>query len=174
MMDSTSLTNLWWKKDKNGIEFLAGNLNARTKVMVLPNIDKKSKRDPDYFLHLEPQKVEDDAADPKMPDKIKKKISGLIIVFIDITDELNMEKTMEEFGKLAGVGTLSAGLAHEIGNPMGIILNKVSVPVAIAGARNHLKFLPFFLLPYYYDFPDDFMEKFTKFLLFFSFLQCFP
>jgi len=27
MMDSTSLTNLWWKKDKNGIEFLTGNVD---------------------------------------------------------------------------------------------------------------------------------------------------
>jgi len=54
----------------------------------------------------------------------------------------------------------------------GIIINNVDAPVAIAGVRNHLKFLPFFLLPYYYDFSDDFMEKFTKFILFFSFLQC--
>lgn len=55
---------------------------------------------------------------------------------------------------------------------LGIILNKVDTPVAIAGIRNHLKFLPFFLLPFYYEFSDDFMEKFVKFLLFFSFLQC--
>jgi len=55
---------------------------------------------------------------------------------------------------------------------LGIILNKVDVPVAIAGVRNHLKFLPFFLLPFYYEFSDEFMEKFIKFLLFFSFLQC--
>jgi len=25
-MDPTTLTNLWWKKDKNGIEFLAGKI----------------------------------------------------------------------------------------------------------------------------------------------------
>jgi len=54
----------------------------------------------------------------------------------------------------------------------GIIINNVDAPVAIAGVRNHLKFLPFFLLPFYYDFSDDFMGKFTKFILFFSFLQC--
>lgn len=55
---------------------------------------------------------------------------------------------------------------------LGIIINNVDAPVAIAGVRNHLKFLPFFLLPYYYDFSDDFMKKFIKFILFFSFLQC--
>ena len=31
MMDSTTLTNLWWKKDKNGIEFLAGKIVTRIK-----------------------------------------------------------------------------------------------------------------------------------------------
>ena len=54
----------------------------------------------------------------------------------------------------------------------GIIINNVNATVAIAGVRNHLKFLPFFLLPFYYDFSDDFMKKFIKFMLFFSFLQC--
>jgi len=55
---------------------------------------------------------------------------------------------------------------------LGVLINNVDVPVAIAGVRNHLKFLPFFLLPFYYDFSDDFMKKFIKFILFFSFLQC--
>ncbi len=55
---------------------------------------------------------------------------------------------------------------------LGIILNEVDTPVAIAGIRNHLKFLPLFLLPFYYEFSDDFMKKFIKFMLFFSFLQC--
>ncbi len=62
MMDSTTLTNLWWKKDKNGIEFLSGNLNATTKVMILPNADKKSERDPGCFLSLGPREVEEDAS----------------------------------------------------------------------------------------------------------------
>ena len=30
-MDSTTLTNLWWKKDENGIEFLAGKIVSRIK-----------------------------------------------------------------------------------------------------------------------------------------------
>ena len=60
MMDSATLTDLWWKKDKNGIQFLSGNLNAKTKVMVLPNTDKKHGRDPDFFLYIEPQNVEED------------------------------------------------------------------------------------------------------------------
>jgi hypothetical protein len=62
MMDSTTLTNLWWKKDKNGIEFLAGNLNATIEVMILPNADKKNERDPDCFLYLGPREVEEEAS----------------------------------------------------------------------------------------------------------------
>ncbi len=31
MMDSTTLTNLWWKKDENGIEFLDGKIVSRIK-----------------------------------------------------------------------------------------------------------------------------------------------
>ena len=54
-MDSTTLTNLWWKKDKNGIEFLTGNLNATTKVLVLPNVDKNNDKDPDYYLYMGPK-----------------------------------------------------------------------------------------------------------------------
>jgi len=64
-MDSTTLTDLWWKKDKNGIKFLAGNLNATTKVMVLPNTDKKHGRDPDFFLYIEPRKIEEVTAAEK-------------------------------------------------------------------------------------------------------------
>ena len=40
---------------------VAGNLNATTKVMVLPNADKKSERDPDCFLYLEPREIKEDA-----------------------------------------------------------------------------------------------------------------
>ena len=79
-MDSESLTNLWWKKDKNGIKFLSGNLSATTKVMVLPNINKKSKRDPDYFLSLEPMEVDEDAPKVKVSDITKRKISARDLV----------------------------------------------------------------------------------------------
>ena len=58
-MNSAALTELWWKKDKNGIEFLAGTLNAKTKVLVLPNTDKKSEQEADWFLYIEPKETEE-------------------------------------------------------------------------------------------------------------------
>ena len=63
MMDSIALTELWWKKDKNGIEFLSGHLDAATQVMVLPNIDKTSEHDPDYYLYLGSIAEADNAAE---------------------------------------------------------------------------------------------------------------
>ena len=41
---------------------VAGNLNATTKVMILPNADKKSERDPDCFLYLGPREVEEETS----------------------------------------------------------------------------------------------------------------
>ena len=61
MVDSESPTKLWWQKDKNGIEFLTGNLNTTTKVMVLPNVDKKNDKNPDYYLIMRPKKVAEHA-----------------------------------------------------------------------------------------------------------------
>ncbi|MHA1381407.1 MAG: O-antigen polymerase [Candidatus Helarchaeota archaeon] len=55
---------------------------------------------------------------------------------------------------------------------IGIVLNNVGLPIAIAGIRNHLKFIPFFLLPFYFNFSNQFMNKFFKVIMFFAFLQC--
>lgn len=74
------MTELWWKKDKNGIEFLSGNLDAATKVMVLPNIDKTSKQDPDYFLYMGSMAEADDAATVKVSDMAKRRISASDLV----------------------------------------------------------------------------------------------
>ena len=40
----------------------AKNLNATTKVMVLPNADKKSERDPDRFMYLGPREIEEETS----------------------------------------------------------------------------------------------------------------
>ena len=55
------ISRLWWQKDKNGIEFLTGNLNTTTKVMVLPNVDKNNDKDPDYYLSMGPKEEAEDA-----------------------------------------------------------------------------------------------------------------
>ncbi|WP_052002481.1 sensor histidine kinase [Halalkalibacter wakoensis] len=46
---------------------------------------------------------------------------GRIFYFIDITDTENLEKRMHQSEKLALVGELAAGAAHEIRNPLAVI-----------------------------------------------------
>ena len=50
------------EEGQNGIEYLAGNLNATTKVMILPNTDKENEQAPDCFLYLGPRKIEEETS----------------------------------------------------------------------------------------------------------------
>ncbi|SDZ55912.1 two-component system, NtrC family, sensor histidine kinase AtoS [Evansella caseinilytica] len=56
----------------------------------------------------------------KLFDQQKKPI-GRIFYFIDITDTEKLEKRMHQSEKLALVGELAAGAAHEIRNPLAVI-----------------------------------------------------
>ncbi|MEN8243384.1 MAG: ATP-binding protein [Thermodesulfobacteriota bacterium] len=49
-------------------------------------------------------------------------IVGVVEISRDISDEINIQKTMMQQEKLASVGRLSAGVAHEINNPLTTIL----------------------------------------------------
>jgi two-component system, NtrC family, sensor kinase len=49
-------------------------------------------------------------------------IIGAIEISRDITKEINVQKTLMQQEKLASIGRLSAGVAHEINNPMTTIL----------------------------------------------------
>jgi len=49
-------------------------------------------------------------------------IIGAIEISRDITDDINVQKAMMQQEKLASVGRLSAGVAHEINNPLTTIL----------------------------------------------------
>jgi len=55
-MDAIRITGLWKGKDKNGNTFLSGNLNAISRVLVMPNTFKKEEKEPDYFFYITPQK----------------------------------------------------------------------------------------------------------------------
>lgn len=58
---------------------------------------------------------------------LEHEINGLVIIIADITNQIDMENALIKSGKLAAVGQVSAGIAHEIGNPMSIILNHVQL-----------------------------------------------
>ena len=58
-----------------------------------------------------------------MPHKDEKgKVQSVLCIAKDITESKKLEKRLVNTEKLASMGTLAAGVAHEINNPLGIIL----------------------------------------------------
>jgi len=51
----------------------------------------------------------------------------------DISERVNLERSARQAEKLATVGTLAAGLAHEINNPIGIISTRIEAMLLEAG-----------------------------------------
>ena len=52
---------------------------------------------------------------------------SIVMILVNITDRLETERALNRSEKLAAVGQIAAGLAHEINNPMGVILNHVQL-----------------------------------------------
>jgi len=53
--------------------------------------------------------------------------SGIIIIFKDLTEIIRLKEEMERTDKLAALGRLSAGLAHEIRNPLASMSGSVQL-----------------------------------------------
>jgi PAS domain S-box-containing protein len=49
---------------------------------------------------------------------------GAILFVEDLTERLSLEESLRQAEKLAAIGTLAAGVAHEINNPIGIIASR--------------------------------------------------
>jgi two-component system sensor histidine kinase PilS (NtrC family) len=57
----------------------------------------------------------------------KKEATGLIITFQDLTEIRSMEESIRRKDRLAAVGRVAAGLAHEIRNPLGAMRGAIQV-----------------------------------------------
>ncbi len=67
--------------------------------------------------------------------------NGIIAVFQDLTEVLRMRERMRASDRLAAVGELSAGIAHEIRNPLASIRGSVEMlasELAVEGENRHL------------------------------------
>jgi PAS domain S-box-containing protein len=54
-------------------------------------------------------------------------IEGVVLHLEDITDRVKLEQSVQESEKLAAIGTLAAGVAHEINNPIGIMTSRIEL-----------------------------------------------
>jgi PAS domain S-box-containing protein len=75
-------------------------------------------------------------------------IEGVVLMLANITGRVALERSIQESEKLAAIGTLAAGLAHEINNPIGIMLSRIELmlsdaeePALTASLRQDLEVL---------------------------------
>lgn len=54
-------------------------------------------------------------------------LSGAVLLIEDITERVGLEKSTRQAEKLAALGKLGAGLAHELNNPIGIITSRIEL-----------------------------------------------
>jgi len=68
MADMIKLTGLWRQESKSGGSYLSGLVSPTSKLLVLPNRQKKDAKEPDYIAFLAPGK---DAGDREDADEKK-------------------------------------------------------------------------------------------------------
>ena len=63
---------------------------------------------------------------------------GLAMAFVtDISGRIEQDRQMRHVEKLAALGSMAAGIAHELNNPVGIILSRLEV-MLLEGEEQHL------------------------------------
>jgi PAS domain S-box-containing protein len=54
-------------------------------------------------------------------------IEGVVLHLENVTERVRLEQSVQETEKLAAIGTLAAGVAHEINNPIGIMTSRIEL-----------------------------------------------
>jgi len=62
-------------------------------------------------------------------------VTGAVLTLEDVTERIELERVARQSEKTAALGTLAAGIAHEINNPIGIIASRVELMLMEARER---------------------------------------
>lgn len=62
-------------------------------------------------------------------------VTGAVLTLEDVTERVQLERVARQSEKMAALGTLAAGIAHEINNPIGIIASRVELMLMEARER---------------------------------------
>jgi PAS domain S-box-containing protein len=62
------------------------------------------------------------------------KVLGAVLVFRDLTDRRALQRRLELADRLAALGTMAAGVAHEVNNPLAVILANLALLEDTLGA----------------------------------------
>ncbi|HKU42600.1 MAG TPA: response regulator [Polyangiales bacterium] len=73
------------------------------------------------------------------------KLLGVVVVFRDVSESRRLQRRLEFAERLASLGTLAAGVAHEINNPLSFVVANVEFALAeLKRAKPELPNLPWF------------------------------
>jgi PAS domain S-box-containing protein len=61
--------------------------------------------------------------------------AGAVLLVQDITEQVALERGARQSEKLAALGTMAAGLAHELNNPIGVISSRIEIMLLDAEAQ---------------------------------------
>ena len=104
-------------------------VNERTRDAVENSVEKVLRENkivelPNYSVLISKEGIEYPIADSGAPIVDDQgNVLGVVLVFRDMTEQRNLEVSMRQQQKLESIGTLASGVAHEINNPINIIMN---------------------------------------------------
>jgi PAS domain S-box-containing protein len=104
--------------EKEGVvEALRGVLCGEVDALHMRELEHETRRQGRMIVNLDAYPLRDSRGD----------LHGAVLVIEDVTSRVTLERQMRQTEKLSALGTLAAGIAHEINNPLGVITSRVEV-----------------------------------------------